>query len=83
MVAGKPGAALVIPQAHHENLYGLPDEVGHAVWDLTRHVARARAMRASYACEGISTRQHNETAGNQDVWHLHAAGRRALPLSAR
>jgi histidine triad (HIT) family protein len=21
--------------------------------------------------EGISTRQHNEPAGDQDVWHLH------------
>ena len=28
-------------------------------------------MRASYDCAGISTRQHNEPAGNQDVWHLH------------
>jgi len=64
-----PGAALVIPKAHHENLYELPDDVGHAVWDLTRAVARA--MRASYTCEGISTRQHNEPAGYQDVWHLH------------
>lgn len=28
-------------------------------------------MRQTYDCEGISTRQHNEPAGNQDVWHLH------------
>ena len=28
-------------------------------------------MRASYDCAGISTRQHNEPAGGQDVWHLH------------
>jgi len=66
---GNPGAALVIPKAHHENLYDLPDVVGHAVWDLTRNVATA--MRAAYPCEGISTRQHNEPAGNQDVWDLH------------
>jgi histidine triad (HIT) family protein len=64
-----PGAALVIPRVHHENLYDLPDEVGHAVWDLTRQVAVA--MRTSYGCEGVSTRQHNEPAGDQDVWHLH------------
>ena len=63
------GAVLVIPRAHHENLYDIPSEVGHAVWDLTRQVAVA--MRASYDCEGISTRQHNEPSGNQDVWHLH------------
>jgi histidine triad (HIT) family protein len=63
------GAALVIPRAHHENLYDIPREVGHAVWDLTQQVAVA--MRGSYDCEGISTRQHNEPAGHQDVWHLH------------
>ena len=63
------GAALVIPRAHHENLYAIPTEVGHAVWDLTQQVAVA--MRDTSDCEGISTRQHNEPAGNQDVWHLH------------
>jgi histidine triad (HIT) family protein len=39
------------------------------VWDLTQRVAVA--MRAAYGCDGISTRQHNEPSGNQDVWHLH------------
>ena len=64
-----PGAVLVIPRAHHENLYAIPAPVGHAVWDLTQQVAVA--MRESYDCDGMSTRQHNEPAGNQDVWHLH------------
>lgn len=64
-----PGAALVIPRGHHENLYDLPDDVGHAVWDLTRRVAVA--MKQTYECDGVSTRQHNEPAGEQDVWHLH------------
>lgn len=63
------GSALVIPVAHVENLYDTPDEVGHALWDLTRRVATA--MRVAYRCEGVSTRQHNEPAGSQDVWHLH------------
>jgi histidine triad (HIT) family protein len=63
------GAALVIPRGHHENLYEIPDDAGHAVWDLTRRVAVG--MRAAYGCDGISTRQHNEPSGNQDVWHLH------------
>jgi histidine triad (HIT) family protein len=63
------GAVLVVPRPHHENLYDLPAGVGHAVWDLTQRVAVA--MRSAYDCDGISTRQHNEPAGNQDVWHLH------------
>ena len=31
----------------------------------------AIAMKTVYACDGISTRQHNEPAGSQDVWHYH------------
>lgn len=64
-----PGAALVIPRTHHENLYDLPRSAGHAVWDLVQDVAVA--MRRAYGCDGTSIRQHNEPAGNQDVWHLH------------
>lgn len=66
---GNPGAVLVIPREHHENLYDIPTVTGHAVWDLTQQVAIA--MRRTYDCEGVSTRQHNEPDGNQDVWHLH------------
>jgi histidine triad (HIT) family protein len=64
-----PGAVLVVPRVHHENLYDLPPDVGHAVGDLVQAVAVA--MRSTYDCEGVSTRQHNEPAGGQDVWHLH------------
>jgi histidine triad (HIT) family protein len=28
-------------------------------------------MKAIYSCHGVSTRQHNEPAGNQGVWHYH------------
>ena len=28
-------------------------------------------MKAAYGCPGISTCQHNEPAGGQDVWHFH------------
>lgn len=64
-----PGGALVIPRRHVENLYEMPPEDGHAVWDLTQIVAKA--MRQTYGCHGLSIRQHNEPAGDQDVWHLH------------
>lgn len=64
-----PGGVLVVPRRHVENLYAVPAEDGHAVWDLTQRVALA--MRTGYGCPGTSTRQHNEPAGGQDVWHLH------------
>lgn len=66
---GNPGAVLVIPCAHVENIYSLAPADGYAVWELTQKVAVA--LRSAYGCEGTSIRQHNEPAGDQDVWHLH------------
>jgi histidine triad (HIT) family protein len=31
----------------------------------------ALAFKAVYDCDGVSTRQHNEPGGTQDVWHYH------------
>lgn len=63
------GNVLVIPNQHFENIYTLP--VALAV-DLHRVIrAVALAQKTAFVCEGISTRQHNEPAGNQDVWHYH------------
>ena len=64
-----PGHVLVIPNAHYENLYELPEREGAAIFRLSRAVARA--MKAITDCSGVSTAQHNEPDGNQDVWHLH------------
>ncbi|GAA4381407.1 HIT family protein [Paeniglutamicibacter cryotolerans] len=63
------GHAMVIPRAHHESLYGLPDDVATAIMLATR--ATAVAMKRAWNPEGTSTRQHNEPAGNQHVWHYH------------
>ena len=63
------GHVLVVPNEHHENLYDLPAAYGHGVHDLVREVALA--IRHTYGCSGVSTRQHNEPDGNQDVWHYH------------
>jgi len=64
-----PGPVLVVSAVHVENLYTLPAAVGHGVHDLVQQIAIA--MRRSYGCDGISTRQHNEPAGDQSVWHYH------------
>ncbi len=63
------GHVLVVPTAHYENLYELPDELGAPLLRATRRAALA--MKRAYGCPGTSTRQHNEPAGNQDVWHYH------------
>lgn len=63
------GHVLIIPNDHFENLYDLPLRYATRIHETARRVALA--MKAAYGCEGISTRQHNEPAGNQDVWHFH------------
>lgn len=64
-----PGHVLVIPNEHYENLYELPSFLAEPILIATQRVARA--FKAAYGCDGVSTRQHNEPAGNQDVWHFH------------
>ncbi len=66
---GNPGAAIVIPNRHVENLYAIDDALLGDVYATAKRVATA--MRAAYGCMGTSTRQHNEPGGNQDVWHFH------------
>lgn len=63
------GNAVVVPNSHFENIFDLPDGLAGPIHSLTRNVAIA--MMETYGCAGISTRQHNGPAGNQDVWHYH------------
>lgn len=63
------GYALVIPNQHYENIYDLPVEYGGKIFGLVQKISLA--MKYQYGCDGISTRQHNEPAGYQDVWHYH------------
>lgn len=67
--AGIKGNCLVVPRNHYENVLDIPDRLGNAFFRATRRLAQA--MRAAFRCEGISTRQHNGPAGDQDVWHYH------------
>lgn len=60
---------LVIPNEHYENVYELPAAYGTDIHNGVKKVALA--LKAVYNCDGISTRQHNEPAGSQDVWHYH------------
>ena len=61
------GHVVVVPNEHYENLYELPDALAAPIQSAARRIALA--LKSEYDCDGISTRQHNEPAGNQDVWH--------------
>jgi histidine triad (HIT) family protein len=63
------GNVVVVPNVHVENMYGLARELAGEVHETARRIALA--MKAAYGCGGVSTRQHNEPAGDQEVWHYH------------
>ena len=64
-----PGHVMVIPNKHYENLYDIPDDTLCKVYSFVKKIAIV--IKKSYKCDGISTRQHNEPAGDQDTWHFH------------
>lgn len=65
----EPGHAMIVPTQHYESLYTLPPKVQTAIMNLAQELAFA--MKLAWDPEGVSTRQHNEPAGNQHVWHYH------------
>jgi histidine triad (HIT) family protein len=64
-----PAHVIVIPNEHFEHLYEIPDATLGSVYATAKRVAIG--LKRTYGCGGTSTRQHNEPAGNQDVWHFH------------
>lgn len=63
------GHVIIIPNNHYENIYDLPDEISARIHKIEKQVAIA--FKKVYKCDGVSSRQHNEPCGNQDVWHYH------------
>jgi len=63
------GHVLIVPNEHFENIYDLPLALSSKIHALSRDIALA--MKAEYPCDGITLRQHNEPAGDQNIWHYH------------
>lgn len=63
------GHVIVVPNDHYENLYELPPEVGHRIFEVVQKMVLV--MKKAYQCDGITTRQNNEPAGDQHAFHYH------------
>jgi histidine triad (HIT) family protein len=63
------GHVIVVPNAHFESIYTLPSNIGHRVFDVAQKIALA--MKEAYQCDGITTRNNNEPAGDQHAFHFH------------
>jgi histidine triad (HIT) family protein len=64
-----PGALLLCSLEHFENIFVLPDHIGAHLFGVSKRLAFA--LKSALSCDGVSTRQHNEPAGSQEVWHYH------------
>jgi histidine triad (HIT) family protein len=64
-----PGHVIIVPNKHYENIYDLPDELAGHITQLAKKVALA--MKEVYSCDGITTLQNNEPAGDQHAFHYH------------
>ena len=63
------GHVIVVPNEHFENIYDLPKKYGHRIFEVAKKISIA--MKEAYECDGITTRQNNEPAGNQHAFHYH------------
>lgn len=63
------GHTLVVPKAHHANLYDTPDET------LARMVAVARklsvAIKEALGADGINIEMNNDPVAGQIIFHTH------------
>jgi histidine triad (HIT) family protein len=64
-----PGHVIIVPNEHIENIYDLPDAISHKIQDLSKKIAIG--LKETYKCDGVSTAQHNEPAGDQHAFHYH------------
>jgi len=61
------GNTIIVPNEHFENIYDLPISYAQDIHRVAQILALA--MKAVYACDGVSTGQHNEPGGSQDVMY--------------
>jgi histidine triad (HIT) family protein len=68
-VGNNPGHPLVVPNEHYENIYDMPQEVGHRIFDVAQMVAKA--LKEVRECDGITFVQNSEPMGGQHAFHYH------------
>ena len=63
------GHALILPKAHADNLYQLPDEAAAKVLVLAKKLATS--MTEKLSCDGFNVVQNNGSVAGQTVFHFH------------
>jgi histidine triad (HIT) family protein len=68
-VKNNPGHVIIFPINHYENLYDLPYDIGHQIFDMAKFIALA--LKDIRKCDGITLLQNNEPASDQHAFHFH------------
>lgn len=68
-ICGNEGHVLIVPNKHYENIYELPEIVGHRIFEVSKKVAIA--LKSVRNCDGVTILQNNEPAGDQHAFHYH------------
>jgi histidine triad (HIT) family protein len=68
-VKNNPGHVIIVPNEHIENIYEMTEALGAHIFAVSKRVALA--MKEVYHCDGITTMQNNEPAGDQHAFHYH------------
>jgi histidine triad (HIT) family protein len=68
-IKGNEGHVIVVPNEHYENIYEITEEVGTAIFTVSKKISII--MREAYHCDGITIRQNNEPAADQHALHYH------------
>jgi histidine triad (HIT) family protein len=63
------GHVIVVPNEHFENIYSLPTQEVHRIFEIAKKMALT--IKKAYECNGITIRQNNEPAGDQHAFHFH------------
>jgi len=64
-----PGAVILVPRQHFENVYELPDSISKQILPVAKRIALA--MKKQFGCEGVTISQNNEPASSQHAFHYH------------
>ncbi len=63
------GHALIVPKAHMETLFDMPEGMGEQVFSAMKQVGAA--ILSATGAEGMNVLQNNYVAAGQEVPHLH------------
>jgi len=63
------GHLIIIPKAHHENIFDIPDNQLKLVLEFTKHICKQ--LKADYAINGINLLHASGSCAQQSIGHFH------------